>query len=190
MNIAFIGYRSSGKTTISEKLARIIGWKKVEFDSEVEKTFGMKIPQIVEKFGWQDFRSCESLLIKKFSGKNDLILDLGGGAILNEENMKNIKRHSIVIYLECSPDILVKRLNHPSSNRPALTELSLEDEVLTTLHTRIPLYRKYADFSVNTDYQSIQNSLFQIYNYLLKYLEPANINEYGVIYKNKYSYAS
>jgi shikimate kinase len=188
MNIAFIGYRASGKTTISEKLTRIIGWKKIELDKEIEKTFGMKIPQIVEKFGWQDFRSCESILIEKYSKHNDLILDLGGGAILNEENMKNIKKNSIIIYLDCETDVLVKRLRS-SSNRPALTDLKLEDEVKTTLKTRIPLYKKYSDFTLNTAYLSLNNSVFQIYNYLLNYLEPANINEYGVIYRNKYSYA-
>jgi shikimate kinase len=188
MNIAFIGYRASGKTTISEKLTRIIGWKKIELDREIEKTFGMKIPQIINKFGWQDFRSCESILIGKFSKHDNLILDLGGGAILNEQNMMNIKKNSIVIYLESPPDVLIKRLKF-SSNRPVLTDLKLEDEVTTTLNTRMPLYRKYADYSVNTGYQPIQSSLFEIYDYLLKYLEPANITEYGVIYKNKYSYA-
>jgi shikimate kinase len=187
MNLAFIGYRSSGKTTVSNKLSKLICWEKIEIDKEIEKFFKMKIPQIINYYGWDEFRLCEASLIKKYSQRNDLILDLGGGAILNEENMACVKKNSIVIFLNCSPAILIERLKN-STNRPPLTNLNLCEEVITTLNDRMFLYKKYSDYIIDTGCQSIQASIYQVYNILLNYLEPLKINKISNYFINNYSY--
>ncbi len=149
MNISFIGYRCSGKTTISKKLEELIGWERVEIDKEIENHFNLDIPQIIKKFGWEEFRKIEKYLIKKYSESDKLIIDVGGGAILNNSNIKNLKKNGILIFLNCSADIIKKRLKS-SFERPALTNLSLEDEIKKVLKERLPLYRSFSDYSINS----------------------------------------
>lgn len=158
MNIAFIGYRCSGKTTIAKLLSEAINYKKIELDHEIEKYFNMTIPTIVNHYGWDVFRRCEKTLIKKYSKKDFHILDLGGGAILDKANMTKIKKNSLVFFLECPAQQIITRLKK-SYHRPGLTSLSLEQEVETVLKERHPLYKKYADYCINTGYFTMNESL-------------------------------
>lgn len=149
MNISFIGYRCSGKTTISKKLEELIAWERIEIDKEIEDHFKTEIPEIIKKYGWEKFRKIEKYFIKKYSEEDKLIIDVGGGAILNNSNIKNLKKNGILIFLNCSADIIKNRLNK-SFERPALTNLSLEDEIKVVLKERLPLYRSYSDYTINS----------------------------------------
>ena len=149
MNVSFIGYRCSGKTTISKKLKELIGWQRVEIDKEIENYFKLKIPEIINKFGWDKFRKIEKYFIKKYSIKNKMIIDVGGGAILNNTNIKNLKDNGILIFLNCSIDLIKNRLKK-SFKRPALTNLTLEEELIKTLKERLPLYKNYSDYKINS----------------------------------------
>lgn len=149
MNIAFIGYRNSGKTTISKRLAKMLEWDRVEADLVIEECMQMKIPRIVEEFGWKAFRRIERKVIESYSKEDNLIIDLGGGAILDERNMEALRRNCMVFFLDCPVDVLVQRAKE-NFVRPALTGLSLEDEIAQVLSERLPLYRKYSDFAINT----------------------------------------
>jgi shikimate kinase len=154
MNVSFIGYRCSGKTTISKRLKDLLDWQRVEIDKEIENYFKLNIPEIIDKFGWDKFRRIEKYFIKKYSIKNKFIIDVGGGAILNNTNIKNLKDNGILIFLNCSPEIIFNR-QKKSFKRPALTDLSLEEEIKKTLKERFPLYKKYSDYTLNSGLLSI-----------------------------------
>jgi shikimate kinase len=149
MNVSFIGYRCSGKTTISKKLKDLIGWERVEIDKEIENYFNLGIPEVINKYGWGKFRKIEKYFIKKYSIRNKIIIDVGGGAILFQTNIKNLKNNGILIFLNCSAEIIIDRLKN-SFKRPALTELSLEEETNKTLNDRFPLYNNYSDYTINS----------------------------------------
>ena len=170
MNVTFIGYRCSGKSTISNKLQNMIGWKRVEIDQEIERYFQTNIPNIILQYGWRRFRKVEKMLIKKYSQMDRMILDLGGGAILDSQNMKNITKNSMVIFLDCPRDEIVNRLKK-SFYRPPLTELSLEEETNQVLTKRMPLYRKYSNYRLKTAKMSIDQcvnmSIYFIRDYKL-----------------------
>ena len=153
MNIALTGCRGAGKTTIARHLAEILEWPYAEIDRIVEDIFRMKIPQIVEQYGWNVFRHYEKEVIMKFSGLDRFILDLGGGAVLDRENVQHINRNALIFFLNCSPDQLIKRLKN-SFYRPPLTVLQPEEEIRTVLKERLPLYVKCADFIINTEKQT------------------------------------
>ena len=153
MNLALIGYRSSGKTTVSKILQSLLKRKRIEIDREIEKAFLLSIEQIVEKKGWQTFRRMEKIMIEKYNRKNNCILDLGGGAILHHQSMLHIKMRTLIVFLNCPPEIIIKRLNK-SYYRPALTNLSFEKEVEKVLAERMPFYQTYADLVVNSETNS------------------------------------
>lgn len=167
MNVAFIGYRCSGKTTISKALSFKLNWNRVELDREIEKKHKKSIPQIVKEYGWEEFRKTESELIKKYSSYKNIILDLGGGAILNKKNISCVKKTSILIFLECSITTVIGRLKK-SYFRPPLTDLNLEEETAKIYTERLPLYKRYSDYVINSENLSIEQSSSLSVFYLLE----------------------
>ena len=161
MNLALIGYRASGKTTIAKCLEEAIGWQCINTDKTVEGLFKLTIPEIVELYGWDTFREYEKEVIKKAGSLDRIILDLGGGAILDPCNIDNIKKNATVVFLDCSPAILASRLQH-GYYRPPLTQLSADDEIRTVLGERMQVYRGCADLVVNTGDRSAAEAVLFI----------------------------
>ena len=82
MNIILIGYRGTGKSTVGQVLAARLGRQLISTDAEVVKRAGRTIPEIVTLHGWEHFRDLESQVCQELSGRADLVIDTGGGAIL------------------------------------------------------------------------------------------------------------
>ncbi len=150
MNIGFIGYRNSGKSTIARKVQKSTGRKVINSDKMIKDFFSLDIPEIIEKYGWNMFRFVEGLVLDDCTNMDNVIFDLGGGTILNEQAIEGIRENTCMIYLECSPETLICRARE-NYYRPALTGLSLEEEIRHVLNKRKQAYEKFADIVINTD---------------------------------------
>ena len=149
MNIALIGYRASGKTTVAGVLEKRAGWTHVNIDSEIEDCFDKSIPGIINDYGWKAFRIMEKKMIRQHCCLDKIILDMGGGAVLDEESMLLVKKRAFTIFLDCPVEMLSRR-QQQSYKRPSLTGKDPVDEIREVLAERMPLYRKYADLIINT----------------------------------------
>ena len=89
-NIVLIGFMGTGKSTIAKHLSRRYGMEIVEMDREIEEREGMRIPEIFEQKGEKYFRECETNLLKEIQNYSNKIISCGGGAVLREENIKEI----------------------------------------------------------------------------------------------------
>jgi len=94
MNIALIGFRGTGKTTISKLLAKRLDKKLISTDEELAKRAKMSIPKFVKKHGWDKFREIESEVIESISDFDECIFDTGGGIVMRNENITNLKKNS------------------------------------------------------------------------------------------------
>jgi len=153
-NIVLMGYRGSGKTHTARCLAKKLNRKMLGTDKEIEKKVG-KINDFVKKNGWKKFRDVESKVIENIKGDN-LIIDCGGGFVERGKNIRNLKRNSIIIWLKTSPEQIRKRIKG-GKERPSLTGTkSFLDEIEEVLQKRIPLYKKAADYEVDTNNKSVE----------------------------------
>ena len=167
MNLVLIGYRGTGKSSVAEILAKRFAAKKVSTDELIVQKAGMSIPEIVEKHGWEHFREVESEVIREVCKEDDLIIDAGGGVVLREENIKNLKMNSKVILLTADVDVIAERIKD-DKNRPSLTgDKSFVEEIGAVLAERKSLYEKAADFSVDTS----KLSVVQVARRIVKYLK-------------------
>jgi len=159
--IALIGYRGSGKSTISKILAQKLGYKLFELDHLIDERAGEKIPEIVAKFGWERFRQMETEILTEIVKTKNAVLDLGGGIVEKQENRKLIQENCRVVWLKAKPEILIDRIKG-STYRPSLTGKSIVDEVPEVLARREPLYQGLADLSLDTGELSPEQAVSEI----------------------------
>ena len=109
MNIVLIGYRGTGKTQVATLLGQKLNKKVVSSDEVIEKYTKKTISQIVEMYGWGYFRDQEEQVIEEFSELDNFIIDCGGGAILRENNIINLKKNGTIILLQANANKRRKR---------------------------------------------------------------------------------
>jgi len=156
MNIVLIGYRGTGKSTVAKMLAARLRRELVSTDSEVVKRAKQSIPEIVAQHGWEYFRDLESAVCRDLAGRDQLVIDTGGGAILRPQNVKALKRNGKLIWLTATVETITARIGG-DSQRPSLTGTkSFVEEISEVLRARIPKYQAAADHVIQTDDRSTQ----------------------------------
>jgi shikimate kinase len=151
MNIVLIGMRGSGKTTVGSILARKLGRELVEMDELIARRAGMSIPEIVAKHSWTKFRDIEAELTPAVSRRNNAIISAGGGVVTRKNNIKELKKSGVLVWLNASVDSLLERIGQDPGRPPFVNGRSQRDDMALTLAEREPLYRKAADFIVETE---------------------------------------
>jgi shikimate kinase len=155
MNIVLMGYRGTGKSTVGRLLAARLGRELVSTDAEIIKRAQHSIPEIVAQKGWEYFRDLESDICREFAGRDQLVIDTGGGAILRAQNVEALKKNGTVFWLTASVETIVKRIGG-DNQRPSLTGTkSFVDEIQDVLRERTPKYQAAADHTIATDNRSV-----------------------------------
>ena len=155
MNIVLIGYRGAGKSTVGKVLASRLGRELVSTDHEIVERAGRSIPEIVAAYGWERFRDLESAVCRDLAGRDNLVIDTGGGAILRQQNVDVFKRNGKLFWLTASVETITSRIGG-DTQRPSLTGTkSFVEEIQEVLRERTPKYQAAADYVLPTDGQSI-----------------------------------
>lgn len=143
----------SGKTTTGRSLAARLGWQFADLDSEIEKAAGRSVAKIFEDEGELGFRKRETEALRAILVDADapLVLALGGGTLMAEENRELVRRHCQCVWLKASPEALSDRLAREAEGRPLLAGQDLRTRVATLLASREATYREAADVAVDTD---------------------------------------
>lgn len=150
MNLALIGYRGTGKSTVAALLAKELGWSVVSTDALIVERHG-PIPEIVAGSGWEHFRDLEERVIAEVCAGDRQIIDCGGGAVLRQPSRSALERRAFVVWLAASVETILERIRE-DDQRPSLTgEKSFTDEIAEVLATRTPVYREACDLSIDTD---------------------------------------
>ncbi|MDP1767909.1 MAG: shikimate kinase [Nitrospirota bacterium] len=155
MNIVLIGYRGTGKSTVGRLLAARLGRTLVSTDAEIVVRAKRAIPEIVAQEGWDYFRDLESDICRELAGRDQLVIDTGGGAILRPQNVEALKKSGRLFWLTASVETIATRIGG-DNQRPSLTGTkSFVEEVADVLRERTPKYQAAADHVVATDDRSI-----------------------------------
>ncbi len=142
-NIVLCGMPSSGKTTVGKALANDFGKRFIDTDDVVVEKRKESISDIFEKYGEWEFRKEERLAIEELSKENGLVIATGGGAVLDENNVRALRRNGVILFLDRSLENLVA-----TSDRP----LSKDNEKLKNLfEKRYDVYKSCADAVIPAD---------------------------------------
>jgi shikimate kinase len=160
INLILIGLRGCGKTTVGRIVADQLNRPFIDTDVCVVQSADMTISQIFATEGEAGFRARESLTIAEVSTRRNVVISLGGGAVLDPANLQRFKNSSHIIWLTGSADTLHERIQadyHSPSGRPALTDLDPLDEIRKMLGNRTPIYQQWANDEIPTDGRTPQD---------------------------------
>jgi shikimate kinase len=171
-NIILTGLSGCGKTTTAKILSQKLKIMYFDTDAEIERTAGKSVKQIFDDDGEQKFRSIESSVISLLSVKRGVIISTGGGAVLRQCNICELKQNGVIFYLKKSPKRILDCLKEDTS-RPLLLSETAEQKLykLSSLfEQRSQIYKSTADFTIDAELLSPEqtaNSVIKIFAALL-----------------------
>jgi shikimate kinase len=160
MNIVMIGMRGAGKSNISRRLAVLTKRPVLSSDQLIEyDNGGRTIPQIVAeaKGDWHLFREMEYQVVKKITRLDNLIVDCGGGIIvdLDEKGNEIFSRRKIDLLRENGTIVWLKgdiaRLSAKVQNDPSRPSLDAVRSAEELMWRRLPFYQQAADLVIDIE---------------------------------------
>lgn len=146
--VVLVGPPGSGKSTIAELIAAKLGKAHRDTDADVENTAGKPISDIFVDSGEPAFRAMERAAIVAALGADDVVLSLGGGAILDPDTRADLAGHNVV-FLDVSVGEAAKRVGLGVA-RPLLLG-NVRTQLKNLMDARRPLYAEVAKHTVSTD---------------------------------------
>lgn len=172
--IVLIGMRGSGKTCVGRVLAELMthrpssrlkpfgdtfafggSWTEpfADVDEMIAESAGRSITEIFARQGETSFRNLEHQAIRSICAAPPTVISVGGGAVLDEENVRALAKIGLFVWLTAPANVLWDRIQRDAQsapNRPPLTEETGLDEIQTLLARRSDVYRRVADVEIET----------------------------------------
>lgn len=142
-NIVLTGMPGSGKSTIGKLLEKELNKEFIDTDALIVEKEKREISDIFATDGESYFREVEAEIIKEVSLKKNCIISTGGGAILRDENVKNLAANGRIYFLDRKPEDLV-----PTDDRPLANEKA---KIMKLYEQRLPIYKATCDEIINAD---------------------------------------
>jgi len=149
-NLIIIGPPGAGKSSVGRQLGKVMQIPFSDTDKIIEERTGKKIAEIFLEDGEPIFRKIEREVVLEEIAKEEGILALGGGSILDAEVDKELSRlKSRVIYLEVSISNAAPRVGF-NKDRPLLA-VNPRQQWMALMEKRRPIYERLAGHKVSTD---------------------------------------
>ena len=153
-NIVLIGMPGSGKSTVGVLLAKALGMSFVDTDLELMQRTGRKLQEILDKDGLDFFLREEESTIRNLD-HHHVVIATGGSVVMEPEAMEHLQENAIIIFLDVPLEELRRRITNIRSRGIAFAPGQKLEGIYDE---RIPLYRKYADLTVEME-ESIEDTV-------------------------------
>lgn len=149
-NIVLIGMPSSGKSTIGKPLSKELNMQFIDTDSLIFEREKRALKDIVNEDGLERFLQIQESIILDIDAENHVI-STGGSVVYNEKAMEHLKRDGFIVFLDVKLDEINNRLKSGRrfARNPSQTFEDLYKE-------RLPLYRKYANITIDCSNKSVE----------------------------------
>ncbi len=160
MNIVLIGMRGAGKSNISRRLSILTKRPVLSSDLLIKYDHGGRsIPQIIADANndWGVFRDMEYEAVKKIALLDNLIVDCGGGVIVDLDEDGNeifsqrkvglLRQNGTIVWLQGDITRLTAKVRNDPS-RPSLDAVRSTEELMWR---RLPFYQQAADLVIDIE---------------------------------------
>jgi shikimate kinase len=160
VRIVLTGFMGSGKSVVGRRLAERLGLSFLDLDEIIEGAAGMSIREIFATEGEPGFRRRERELIAALADRSDCVIATGGGAVLDPENVRTLKRRGVLVWLQADPDVIVQRIGG-DARRPLLETADRAGRVQALLGERAAAYAQ-ADLAVQAGDATVEDVVDRI----------------------------
>ena len=144
-NIVLIGMPAAGKSTIGVLLAKATSRDFLDTDVYLQARERRSLREILEAEGIAGFRRIEEDSVLTID-RHGTVIATGGSVVYGARAMAHLKATGTVVYLELPLQILARRIQDFAGRGVVMSrDQTLED----LLAERDPLYRRYADITVD-----------------------------------------
>lgn len=154
-NVFLIGFMGAGKSTIAKKLTEELDMELVEMDQRIVEEQGMSINEIFEQKGEAGFRDIESQLVVDLGKQEASIISCGGGVVVREQNVENMKKSGKIVFLTARPETILERVKD-GTDRPLLNGHMNVEYIEQLMEKRRALYEGAADIKISTDNKTVE----------------------------------
>ncbi len=153
-HLVLVGLMGAGKTTVGAACAARLERPFVDTDDVVEANTGTSVAELFATQGESSFRDLERQAVIDACGTPaPAVIACGGGAVVDAENRRRLRRAGFVVWLQAPPATLMDRVG-TGAERPLLhggSTATLERLAVV----RAAAYEAVADAIVDTDGRSV-----------------------------------
>lgn len=159
-NIILIGMPGAGKSTLGVVLAKILNYSFIDADLLIQSQCDKTLQKIIDACGPDGFIEVENEVLCTLSADQSVIAT-GGSAVYSDEAMKHLSSIGTVVYLQVSLKELEKRLGG-LYERGVVMKDGIGMSLNALYEERIPLYKKYAEVTIDIDGLSVRDAARQL----------------------------
>jgi shikimate kinase len=141
--IYLVGLPGSGKSHTGKWLSQKMGWDFVDLDELIEKNEKKSVAELFETLGEEGFRNIEQKYLKVTFSFKQCVVSCGGGTPAWGQNMENMGRHGLTVYLNTELAEIERRLEESKVHRPLLSQKqNLGNQISELNEKRRPYYSR------------------------------------------------
>lgn len=159
-NIVLIGMPGAGKSTVGVLLAEALKMSFIDTDLLIQQQENCYLQELIDTRGIQEFIKIEEKVILGLNVQNNIIAT-GGSVIYSEAAVMHLKACGYLVFLDTRMYQLERRLKNANSRGIAIKR----GQTLSALYNeRLPLYKKYADLTIDCSRKHIKTIVSEIKN--------------------------
>ena len=161
--VALIGLRGAGKSTLGALLAEDLGFPFVELSREIEKFAGCSVSEIQALYGMNAYRRYERRALEEsIQIYPEAVIAIPGGLVSDPAAFNQLLSHCTTVWLQADPEDHMKRVQAQGDLRPMAASKQAMEDLKGILAGRAAFYSK-AQYTVHTSEQNLAQS-FQLLN--------------------------
>lgn len=160
--VSLIGMAGAGKSTIAPLLARALGWPYMDTDLLMEAYMGGSLQEIYDAAGSEEFLDLEERTVASVAASR-MVVSTGGSVAYSPRAVARLRLLGPVIWLRITLPTFLARVGK-ADNRGFVRRAGLD--LAGIFAERQPLYAQAADFVVDTDLISPEESAQAVMDWL------------------------